>query len=53
MVLRIASIKTRGKVYYQIREGSKVIRHLGSVERVDKMAQYFEDQQIKAIDTNI
>jgi|TARA_Y100000034_G_scaffold72740_1_gene87653 hypothetical protein len=53
MVLRIASIKTRGKVYYQAREGSEVILHLGSADQIVKAVQYFRDQQKKAIDTNL
>lgn len=41
--MTIIKVKSRGKEYYQVRNGKEVIKTLGSEKKILKVFQYFED----------
>ena len=41
--MSIVKVKSRGKEYYQVRQGNKVIKTLGSEEKILKVFQYYAE----------
>ena len=50
--MAIVKTKSRGKEYYQVRQGNKVIKTLGSEDKILRVFQYWEEHKKLKQDTD-
>lgn len=50
--MSIIKTVSRGKVYYQVRKGKKVVRTLGSEEKILVVFQYWDEMKLGKLNTD-